>query len=314
MTKGVILNSVEPGVEQFPNQFVVCIAATRPAFILASVIPVFLGLSFAIYQGYPLDGVMVKLILLAGILLHAAINVLNDYYDVLNGTDEANSERVYLYTGGSRFIQNGVLSKLQMLSHGIGLILVVIMIGIYLISQTGSGLFWLGLAGLLLGWGYSTPPLRLNSRGLGEFAVLAGFGLIPLGAGLVQTGEFLWELIVVALPLALLTTNLLHINQFPDRKVDIVAGKLHWVARFGSDVARVPVDHSCGVGGLFAADPVRFAANDCTDCHLASTFDRQGSTAHVALSSTVTTVGSSYSYDHCCYVDAWNLVIHCAGV
>ena len=43
---------------------------------------------------------------------------------------------------------------------------------------------------------------------------------------------------MVALPLALLTTNLLYINQFPDRKADIVAGKLHWVARFGSDVAR----------------------------------------------------------------------------
>jgi len=43
---------------------------------------------------------------------------------------------------------------------------------------------------------------------------------------------------LVSLPVGLLTANLLYINQFPDRKADIQAHKLHWVARLSPDVAR----------------------------------------------------------------------------
>jgi len=120
--------------------------------------PIFLGLGYCVYEGHAINWTTAVLTLLAGILLHAAINVLNDYYDSLNGTDDLNQERVFPFTGGSRFIQNAVLTRKQTLIYGIGLILAVIMIGNYLISQTGITLFWLGLFGMLLGWGYSAPP------------------------------------------------------------------------------------------------------------------------------------------------------------
>ena len=48
--------------------------------------------------------------LLLALLAHAGINVFNDYCDHLNGTDARNTQRIYPFTGGSRFIQNGVLS------------------------------------------------------------------------------------------------------------------------------------------------------------------------------------------------------------
>lgn len=225
------MSIAEPTVEQFPHPLAAYFAATRPAFILATVIPIFLGLGYSIYDGHAINWINAILTLLAGMLLHAAINVLNDYYDSLNGTDELNEERVFPFTGGSRFIQNEVLTRKQTLVYGISLVLAVMLIGIYLISQTGITLFWLGLFGLVLGWGYSAPPLNLNSRGLGELSVLAGFGLLPLGAYLVQTGELSLVLVMVSLPVGLLTANLLYINQFPDRKADIQAYKLHWVAR-----------------------------------------------------------------------------------
>ena len=38
-----------------------------------------------------------------GLIVHAAVNVLNDYYDALNGSDAANTARVFPFTGGSRF-------------------------------------------------------------------------------------------------------------------------------------------------------------------------------------------------------------------
>jgi len=232
------MSIAEPTVEQFPNPLAVYFAATRPPFILAAVMPIFLGLGYCVYDGHAVNWINAVLTLLAGVLLHAAINVLNDYYDALNGTDDLNQERVFPFTGGSRFIQNEVLTRKQTLIYGIALVLTVMVIGTYLISQTGITLFWLGLFGILLGWGYSAPPLNLNSRGLGELSVLAGFGLLPLGAYLVQTGELSVMLVLVSLPVGLLTANLLYINQFPDRKADIQAHKLHWVARLSPHVAR----------------------------------------------------------------------------
>jgi 1,4-dihydroxy-2-naphthoate octaprenyltransferase len=232
------MNIAEPTIERFPSPLVAYIAATRPAFILATVMPIFLGLGYSIYEGHTIYWVTAILTLLAGILLHAAINVLNDYYDSLNGTDDMNQERVFPFTGGSRFIQNEVLTRQQTLIYGMGLVLSVMVIGTYLITQTGITLFWLGLFGILLGWGYSAPPLNLNARGLGELSVLAGFGLLPLGTYLVQTGQMSLLLLLVSLPVGLLTANLLYINQFPDRKADIQAHKLHWVARLSPHVAR----------------------------------------------------------------------------
>ena len=232
------MSTAEPSLEKFTNPFAIYFAATRPPFILASVIPIFLGLGFSLYDGHSINWLNAVLTLLAGVMLHAAVNVLNDYYDALNGTDDLNQERLYPFTGGSRFIQNEVLSRKQTLIYGIGLVLAVLVIALYLISQTGMALLWLGLFGILLGWGYSAPPLNLNSRGLGELAVLAGFGLLPLGSYLVQTGELSLMLVLISLPVGLLTANLLYINQFPDRKADIQAQKMHWVARLSPNVAR----------------------------------------------------------------------------
>jgi 1,4-dihydroxy-2-naphthoate octaprenyltransferase len=238
MNPDAALNPAEPSRQRLANPLLRYLAATRPPFILASVSPILLGLAYTLYTGHALHAVHAILTLLAGVLLHAAVNVLNDYYDDRNGTDALNTTRIYPFTGGSRFIQNGVLSRQQMRNYGIGLLLAVAVIGLYLVSQTGLLLFGLGLLGVLIGWGYSASPLSLNSRGLGELAVLAGFSLLPLGAYLVQTGTLSGPLLLVSLPVGLLTTNLLYINQFPDREADLRAGKRHWVARLTPRTAR----------------------------------------------------------------------------
>jgi 1,4-dihydroxy-2-naphthoate octaprenyltransferase len=101
-------------------------------------------------------------------------------------------------------------------------------------------LLWVGVAGVLLGWGYSAPPLRLNSRGLGEPAVALGFGILtPLGAWLVQTGEVAMYPVLISVPAALLVMNILFINQFPDCESDAASGKHHWVVRL--DVGQAPL-------------------------------------------------------------------------
>jgi 1,4-dihydroxy-2-naphthoate octaprenyltransferase len=114
----------------------------------------------------------------------------------------------------------------------------VVIAGLWLLVHSAPQLFYLGLAGLFIGWAYSAPPLNLNGRGLGELCVAAGFGLIVVGVDFVQRGAFALIPIAVAISYGLLAANLLYINQFPDRSADIAAGKLHWVARLPVAQAR----------------------------------------------------------------------------
>lgn len=60
---------------------------------------------------------------------------------------------------------------------------------------------------------------------------MTGFLLVVAGADYVQRGAYAPLPWLAGLPYALLTTNILYINQFPDRRADLAAGKRHWVAR-----------------------------------------------------------------------------------
>ncbi len=228
----------EPRPETLRSPALRLFLATRPPFLLATLVPVGLGLALAAHQGAGIDPLAALLTVLAALSLHAGVNVLNDYFDARNGTDAINRERIFPFTGGSRFIQNGILGADTMRRLGTGLLVGTTALGLVLTGMAGPGLVPLGLAGIALGWAYSAPPLALNSRGLGEFCVLAGFGLLPLGAFYVQTGVLDPRGLWVGLPQGLLTAALLYINQFPDRVADRQAGKFHWVARLEPRSAR----------------------------------------------------------------------------
>jgi 1,4-dihydroxy-2-naphthoate octaprenyltransferase len=229
---------MEPTLATFQNPLARYFAATRPAFLSASLMSCLIGLAIAHHSGIALDSALATVTLLFGLLAHAGVNVLNDYYDALNGTDAQNTERIFPFTGGSRFIQNGVLTLAQTRSFGFALMFGVVLAGLWLMARSAPQLLYVGLAGLFIGWAYSAPPFRLNSRGLGELCVAAGFLLITVGTDFVQRKGFAAAPFIAGLSYALLVTNLLYINQFPDRKADTAAGKLHWVARLSVRYAR----------------------------------------------------------------------------
>jgi 1,4-dihydroxy-2-naphthoate octaprenyltransferase len=229
----------EPSADALVNPLKRYFLAARPAFLLASLVPCLIGIASAYTDGVDISWVLALLTVLGAVMFHGAANVLNDYYDALNGTDDINTTRIYPFTGGSRFIQNGVLSRAQTARFGFSLLLAGIVLGLLLLQQSGTGLLWLGLAGTLIAWAYSAPPLSLNSRGLGEMCIVIAFGLlIVMGADYVQRAVFAWFPLLVAIPYGLLASSLLYINQFPDREADERAGKHHLVARFGPQRAR----------------------------------------------------------------------------
>ena len=98
------------------------------------------------------------------LIAHAGVNVLNDYFDAQNSTDAAITERVFPFTGGSRFIQNGMLTPRATGAFGCLLLGLVVPAGLWLAAHSGAGLIGIGLGGLFVGWAYSAPPVQLVSR------------------------------------------------------------------------------------------------------------------------------------------------------
>jgi 1,4-dihydroxy-2-naphthoate polyprenyltransferase len=229
--------AVEPQISHLSNPVKRYFFATRPAFLTATMAACLLGFASANFGNVPMQWSLLVLTLVLATILHASVNVLNDYFDALNGTDNINVERVYPFTGGSRFIQNQLLSLKQTLQFAYILLAVVIISGIWLVARVGVGLLMIGVVGVFLGWAYSASPLRLNSRGLGELAVMLGFLGVTIGADFVQRGTFSFEPILIGFPYALLVTNLLFINQFPDIKADATVGKRHLVVLLKPELA-----------------------------------------------------------------------------
>ena len=230
--------AAEPTLAAYRNPLARYLAATRPAFLSVTFAGCVLGLAAAHADGIALDPATALLTLAFALIAHAGINVLNDYYDALNGSDAANTERRFPFTGGSRFIQNGVLSLHATRVFGYTLLAAVVPAGLLLAWKSGPGLVWIGLAGLAIGWAYSAPPFKLMSRGLGEIAVACGWLIVVLGADYVQRGAFSFTPLAAGLGYALHVANLLFINQFPDLKADAAAGKRNLVVRLGPQRAR----------------------------------------------------------------------------
>ena len=226
----------EPLPQHFSHPLSRYWAATRPAFLTLTVVACILGAALAQFH-HATDFVLLLWAMLGAMLLHAAANVINDVADAHNGTDSANERRLFPFTGGSRFIQNQVLTIQQMTLFGGGLLLAATAIGAYLWWQRGSGVVLWGLIGAGLAWAYSMPPLRLNSRGFGELCVWLGFALLPMGCAWVAGAPLSSTVLAAGSSFGGLAMVLLYLNQFPDREADRLAGKRHWVVRLPLAVA-----------------------------------------------------------------------------
>jgi 1,4-dihydroxy-2-naphthoate octaprenyltransferase len=173
------------------------------------------------------------------VLAHAAANVYNDVGDDLIGADPDNTDRIYPYTGGSRFIQSGLLSRAQMARLALGLAGAAMLLGILLALLRGPGVILFGIAGLGLGLLYSLPGAQLSARGIGEAAVGVGFGALPVvGAAWLQTGRIDSGAILLCMPVSAWAAAILIINEVPDIESDRRVGKRTLVVRCGVIGAR----------------------------------------------------------------------------
>lgn len=210
---------------------------TRPGFLIITAVACVLGMATALVCGYELHVFKAVATLVLAVLVHAAANVLNDYHDAINGADAANTQGLFPFTGGARFIQNGQVSVQQTRQLALALLLCLAPGGVLLALASGVGLMALGALGLFLAWAYSAPPFALMKHGLGELAVALTWALVVIGADYVQRGKFFIIPMAVSVSYGFLIGNILLINGFPDAQADAQVGKRSLVVHLGPRLA-----------------------------------------------------------------------------
>jgi 1,4-dihydroxy-2-naphthoate octaprenyltransferase len=200
--------------------------ATRPAFLSISIVACLIGFSIASKGSQPNWGINFICLILV-LLGHAAANVSNDYYDSINGCDGQNINRIYPFTGGSRFIQNKLFTEAQIKQLSLVIYLATILGGLVLCFVTTWHLVWIGILGLLLGWSYSAPPLKLMCRGVwGELAIIGAWALVVIGSAMLTEHDVTDNSVIIGLAYGLMVANILFVNQIPDIEADRNAEKL----------------------------------------------------------------------------------------
>ena len=236
----------------FSTKLIKGLAITRMPFTSASILPILAVGAYFAGVGDGLFNILNFVLCIFGVLIaHLSVNVLNDYFDFKDGTDEENNDYFQQVSGGSRAIELGLITLAGTKKLGIILTIVALLIGGVILFSTNPAnvdtVLMITLIGLFLGYFYTAPPLRLVARrGLGELTIFLTFGpLITLGTAfaifngdLSMAQEHLMNCLYIGIPMGLLTTNILLINEFPDMKSDTKTNKNHLVVTFGKKASR----------------------------------------------------------------------------
>ena len=207
---------------------------TRLPFLTATIVPVVLG-GVVAARDHAFAWGWFLLAMLGAVLVHLGLNMANDLFDEASGADAANVTPTP-FSGGSRVLQYGLISRRAVVVGAIGCYAAGVAIGFFLAAARGWGLLLIGGVGILLSLAYSAPPLRLVHRGVGEVVTAVGFGPITtLGTYYVLAGRWSGEALYASLPVAVLIALVLYVNEVPDRAGDAAVGKRTLPVRWPED-------------------------------------------------------------------------------
>lgn len=207
--------------------------AVRPFSFSASVTPVLVGSAAAYFDGAFHPGLF-GATLVASMTIHAATNLVNDYYDHVRGVDATQP----IGPGGA--IQQGTLSTRAVLIGALVLFALSGAIGIWLIALRGWPILLIGVLSVLAGYAYTGGPVPLGYVGLGDLTVFVFMGLaIVCGAYYVHTGTLSATAVWAAIPMAALVDGILVANNLRDLENDRMKGKRTLAALIGAGATRL---------------------------------------------------------------------------
>jgi len=210
-----------------PSAARIWLMAARPRTLPAAVAPVLVGTALAATEGT--FKVLTFLAALIGALfIQVGTNLSNDYSDARRGADT--EDRL----GPVRVTAGGLVPPRQVLRATYVAFGVAVLAGVYLIATAGWELLLVGAASILAGVLYTGGPRPYGYEGLGEVFVFLFFGVVAVaGSYFAQVERLEWEALVLAVPVGLLASAILVVNNVRDLETDRRAGKRTLAVRLG---------------------------------------------------------------------------------
>ena len=215
------------------------ILASRPWSFSMTAISVSVGSALAAIDGN-FSWTFYLLTLIAGVFMHAATNLINDYYDVKSGVDfKGVSTGIYR----PHPLLEGKLTPRQVVIEACLLYAVATIIGLYLTAIRGWPLLWIGLIGVLASITYTAPPFKYKYMALGELSVFLMWGpLMVMGSYFIQRQAFSTNAFLISIPFGILVALVLLANNIRDishdrskgiRTLPIIIGERNGLRLYG---------------------------------------------------------------------------------
>lgn len=192
----------------------------RPHTLTASFIPVLVGTMYAVIADDTFHLGLFIAMMLASILIQAATNMFNEYYDYILGLDTEQSVGI-----GGTIVRDGIKPK-TVLNLALTFFGIAILIGVYISATTSWWIAIIGAASMLVGYLYTGGPIPIAYTPFGE--VTAGFlmGTVMIGISYyIQTMSVSKEIVLISIPIAIFIGAILLSNNIRDLDNDKESGR-----------------------------------------------------------------------------------------
>ena len=204
----------------------------RPRTLPAAIVPVLVGTAAAHARG-EVEWRRGAGALVVALAVQVGTNYANDYSDGVRGTDDARVGPVRLVAGGLKSAK--AVKRAAWVAFGVAAV-----VGLWLSIAVDLRLLLVGAAAIAAGWLYTGGPRPYGYAGWGEAAVFAFFGIVAVcGTAYVHVERVPGLAFVASVPVGLLATALLIVNNLRDIPGDTVAGKQTLAVRIGDDATRL---------------------------------------------------------------------------
>jgi len=170
----------------------------RPHTLTASFVPVLVGTAMAIFD-HQLDIPLFLAMFIASIMIQAATNMLNEYFDYVRGLDTEESVGI-----GGTIVRDGIAPAIVR-NLAIIFYIISVLIGVYICMESS---WWVAAAGslsILISYLYNAGPLPIASTPLGElFSGLFMGPVIVMITYYIQAGELTMDYILLSISVGLL--------------------------------------------------------------------------------------------------------------
>ncbi len=202
------------------------VRASQAVLFEAAVVPACVGTAAAVAAGSPFSPLSFVLILASLVSIQAGANLLKGYYEAQDrSVPPASAGSWIAFDSGAAVGLAG--DPRVVLRAAWAFLLLGIVAGLALVAMTRSLLLLaFGLAGFVLAWSYSSPPLRLSYRGIGELSTFLAFGpIMTVGATVAFGTNGLLGSFLASLILGFLAAGISYSRYFPNELEDRAKGK-----------------------------------------------------------------------------------------